>query len=160
MKILIYGAGVLGSLYAVKLKEAGHDVAILARGGRLEEIRANGLVLEGVSKGRRTVTRVNVVEALNPDDTYELILVIIPKHQVASVLPIVSANKNSSSIMFMLNNPSGFDEWAQATGRERLLVGFPGAGGRREGEWSAIESYLGLCSQPPLASLMGLVATG
>ncbi len=35
--------------------------------------------------------------------------------------------------MFMLNNPSGFNEWTQAIGRERLLVGFPGAGGRREG---------------------------
>ncbi len=133
MKTLVYGAGVLGSLYAAQLKEAGHDVAILARGERLEEIRANGLMLVDASKGRRTVTRVDVVEALNPDDTYDLILVIIPKHQVASVLPIISASKSSSSILFMLNNPSGFNEWTQAIGRERLLVGFPGAGGRREG---------------------------
>ena len=31
MKILVYGAGNIGSLYAAKLKDAGHDVTILAR---------------------------------------------------------------------------------------------------------------------------------
>ena len=39
MKILVYGAGTIGSLYAAKLKDAGHDVTILARGRRLHEIR-------------------------------------------------------------------------------------------------------------------------
>ena len=32
MKILIYGAGVLGSLYAARLQAAEHTVALLARG--------------------------------------------------------------------------------------------------------------------------------
>ena len=31
MNILIYGAGILGSLYAVRLEEAGQDVSILVR---------------------------------------------------------------------------------------------------------------------------------
>ncbi len=30
MKILVYGAGVLGSLYAARLRESGQDVSILA----------------------------------------------------------------------------------------------------------------------------------
>ncbi|MEV3950585.1 2-dehydropantoate 2-reductase N-terminal domain-containing protein [Streptomyces halstedii] len=32
MKLLVYGAGVLGSLFAARLHEAGHDVSLLARG--------------------------------------------------------------------------------------------------------------------------------
>jgi 2-dehydropantoate 2-reductase len=40
VKILVYGAGVLGSLYAAKLAESENDVTILARGQRLIEIRA------------------------------------------------------------------------------------------------------------------------
>ena len=32
MKLLIYGAGVLGSLYAARLHAAGHRVMLLARG--------------------------------------------------------------------------------------------------------------------------------
>ncbi len=32
MDILVYGAGVVGSVYAARLKAAGHNVSLLARG--------------------------------------------------------------------------------------------------------------------------------
>lgn len=35
MRVLIYGAGVIGSLYAVLLAEAGINVTVYARGKRL-----------------------------------------------------------------------------------------------------------------------------
>ena len=35
MRILIYGAGVIGSLYAALFAEAGYDTNIYARGKRL-----------------------------------------------------------------------------------------------------------------------------
>ena len=44
MKILIYGAGVIGSLYAALLSEAGYNVSVYARGKRLESLRNNGLL--------------------------------------------------------------------------------------------------------------------
>jgi len=43
MRILIYGAGVIGSLYAVLFAEAGYDTNIYAGGKRLEALRNNGL---------------------------------------------------------------------------------------------------------------------
>ena len=46
MKILIYGAGVMGSLYAARLKESGQDVSILARGQRLADIRERGIIVD------------------------------------------------------------------------------------------------------------------
>ncbi|HEY3366174.1 MAG TPA: 2-dehydropantoate 2-reductase N-terminal domain-containing protein [Symbiobacteriaceae bacterium] len=51
MRILVFGAGVLGSLYAAKLQESGHDVTILARGQRLDEIAQYGIVLAAASVG-------------------------------------------------------------------------------------------------------------
>ena len=39
MRILIYGAGVIGSLYAALFAEAGYDTNIYARGKRLEDLR-------------------------------------------------------------------------------------------------------------------------
>jgi 2-dehydropantoate 2-reductase len=51
MKILVYGAGVLGSLYGARLKQSGQDVTILARGQRLAEIRTHGIVLENGTTG-------------------------------------------------------------------------------------------------------------
>lgn len=44
MRILIYGAGVIGSLYAALLAEAGYDTSIYARGKRLEVLKNNGLL--------------------------------------------------------------------------------------------------------------------
>ena len=38
MKILFLGAGVLGSLYAARLKQSGQDVTLLARNTRLKDI--------------------------------------------------------------------------------------------------------------------------
>ena len=43
MKILVYGAGVLGCNLVRNLFHAGKDVALLARGKWAEEIRMNGL---------------------------------------------------------------------------------------------------------------------
>lgn len=133
MKILIYGAGVLGSLYAARLHEAGQQVAILARGQRLADIREHGIVLEDGDTGQRTTTRVNVVKQLAPDDAYDLIVVLMRKNQIAAILPTLATNRHTPSILFMGNNAAGPDEMIAAVGRERVLLGFPGAGGYRKG---------------------------
>ena len=39
MRILIYGAGVIGCLYATLFSEAGFDTTIYARGRRLESFK-------------------------------------------------------------------------------------------------------------------------
>ncbi len=67
MKILVFGAGVLGSVYAARLHEAGHDVRILARGRRLAEIRQHGIVLEELRSGQHLDAGVPAVESLDPD---------------------------------------------------------------------------------------------
>ena len=43
MRVLIYGAGVIGSLYAALISEAGADVSLYARGNRLKELQMYGL---------------------------------------------------------------------------------------------------------------------
>lgn len=46
MRVLIYGAGVIGSLYAALFSEAGVDTSVYARGARLETLRRSGLRYE------------------------------------------------------------------------------------------------------------------
>ncbi len=132
MNILFYGAGVLGSLYAARLRQAGHDVSILARGQRLADLRAHGIVLEDLATGQRTVTPVRVAESLGPDETYDLIVVLMRKNQVGDILPVLAANR-TPTVLFMVNNAAGPEAYVEALGRERVLLGFPGAGGAREG---------------------------
>ena len=57
MRILVYGAGVQGSVFAASLHRAGHDAKILARGQRLADIRDHGIVLETLGTPGQQVTR-------------------------------------------------------------------------------------------------------
>ncbi len=133
MKILIYGAGPLGSLFAARLQKAGHRVSILARGQRLADLRAHGIVLEDALTGHPTTTRVNIVEQLAPDDAYDLVAAIMRKNQIAAILPVLAANRTTPNVLFMGNNAAGPDEYVRALGRARVLMGFGGAGGMRAG---------------------------
>ncbi len=128
-KILIFGAGVLGSLYAARLKQSGLDVTLLARNARLKDIKKHGIVLEHAQTGKREIVTVPVIEHLRENDAYELIVVLVRKNQLPSVLPLLAAYKASPNILFMVNNPSGYVDWASAVGRKRLVLGFAGAGG-------------------------------
>lgn len=133
MKILVYGAGNIGSLYAALLTNSGQDVSILARGQRLADIREHGIQLENVTTGKQTSARVKTVEQLDPDDDYELVLVVLPRNHVLEVLPILASNLKTPCVMFFGNNAGGPGEMVEALGSERVLLGFPGAAAvRRE----------------------------
>jgi len=86
--ILVYGAGPLGSLFAARLHDAGHNVSLLARGKRLRDLRDYGIVLIDTKTGELTETHANIVESLGPDDAYDLVLVVMRKNKAMDILPI------------------------------------------------------------------------
>jgi len=57
LKILVYGAGVIGTLYAAKLQGCGNAVTVLARGRRLADIHRFGLAIEEIVTGVSSSTR-------------------------------------------------------------------------------------------------------
>lgn len=128
MRILVYDAGNIGSLYAALLSDAGHEVSILARGKRLATIAEVGIELEDFATGKRTTARPKVVERLELNDVYDLILVAIGREHVSEVLPVLAANR-SPSVLFLGNNPAGPKALVDALGADRVLLGFPGAAG-------------------------------
>ena len=133
MRILVYGAGVLGTLFGARLQESGNEISILARGERLTALDANGAVLEDMFTHRKSSTRVGIVQGLAPSDSYDLIIVLMRKNQVPAILPVLAANSGTRTILFMHNNAAGFEETIKAVGRERVMVGFPGAAGTLKG---------------------------
>ncbi|MCU1421152.1 MAG: Ketopantoate reductase [Microbacteriaceae bacterium] len=130
MKVLVYGAGVLGSLYAARLFEAGHSVSIVARGGRLAALREHGIQLAEV--GSATTRRVPVPAAERPVGRYDLILVFVRSHQLAAVLETLAGIEGD--VLFLLNWAGGPQPLVDAIGRERVLLGFANQGGTMEGE--------------------------
>ena len=131
-RILVIGAGVNGSACAAGLFNAGMDVSLLARGKRFEDLRTQGIVIEDPFKNKRTVTRVPVIDRLDPQDCYDFILVVIRKNQVAELLPVLAQNC-SPNIVFMGNNLSGPESLVKILGKERVMLGAVYAAGRREG---------------------------
>jgi 2-dehydropantoate 2-reductase len=133
MKILIVGAGVIGSFNAARLREAGQDVTLLARGQRLADLREHGVVLEDFRTGRRTTTKVPLVDRLGPEDAYDLAIVVMRRNQIPSVLPMLAQNHRIPSVLFLGNNAAGSQDLIDALGRERVLLGMGNAGGARQG---------------------------
>ena len=74
VRLLVIGAGVNGSVCAVGLHNAGYPVTVIARGGRFTDVRTGGIIVEDPFKCRRTVTRVAVIDRLDPNDQYDFAL--------------------------------------------------------------------------------------
>ncbi|MGV9926172.1 ketopantoate reductase family protein [Nocardia rhamnosiphila] len=125
MKLLVYGAGVLGSLLAARMHEAGHDVSLLARGERLAALRRHGVQL--AEEGSPHVRRVPVPVVEHPADRYDLIAVTVRTHQVDTVLESLAAIEGD--VLFLLNWAAGAEPLGAVIGYERVLLGgFPAAG--------------------------------
>jgi len=123
-RILIFGAGVVGSIYALRFAQSGLDVTLLARGKRLEALKKDGLRYNnnGTIKSMSTKT----IEKLEDDDIYDFIFVPVRYDQAESALYAIKNNNSKTIITF--TNTMGYDRWLEIVG-DRLLPGFPGAGG-------------------------------
>ena len=133
LRILVIGAGVIGSVYAARLQGAGENVTLLARRQHAADLRTNGLILEDAYTGQSTTSRVRIVESLAPDDVYDLALVCVRLDQVAATVPDLAANQQIPLVVFLLNNPTGTQPLLEQLGSQRVVLGFPGMGGTREG---------------------------
>ena len=129
MRTLVFGSGPLGSVYAHLLHNAGKEVTVLARGKRYDWLRENGLVLHNELTGQRDSSSVNLVNELKPDDEYDLVIVLIRKNKLPPVIEILAASTGVSNVLFMGNNALGFDTYVKHLPVEKVLFGFPGAGG-------------------------------
>ena len=79
MRILIFGAGVIGSLYGAMFAEAGYDVSVYARGRRLESLTQDGLLYKRKGKIRRA--SVNILSRLEVEDRYDLVFLTVRENQ-------------------------------------------------------------------------------
>ncbi|NUU62075.1 ketopantoate reductase family protein [Paenibacillus agri] len=125
-RILIFGAGVIGSMYAIKLIEAGFDVSLFAHSNRYKSLKENGL--QYIEKGTVRSIQVNVIDTLENDDVYDFIFVTVRYDRSESALLALKDNQ-SKNIVTMTNNSIGFSSWLDIVG-DRLLPAFPGFGGQ------------------------------
>lgn len=135
MRVLVFGAGVLGSYLAHVLVRGGNDVTMLARGKRAEQLTKDGLVLRHYFQIKNTVDTVKVISTLRSDDLYDLIFVVMKYNDFPSVLPILAENQ-SLNIILVGNNGDALgmqkDLQEMSNVRKNILFGFQLSAGIRE----------------------------
>lgn len=125
MRIAIVGPGAIGSTFAYHLSEAGHDVTVVARGARFEQLHHAGTVF--TAEGGRAAVQVS--GELDTTITWDLVLVTVLASQVDALLPALSAS-SATSVMFMFNTFQSLDRLRDAVGPQRFSFGFPAFGAR------------------------------
>jgi 2-dehydropantoate 2-reductase len=125
MRVLFFGAGALGTLFAARMCAAGHDVSVLARGERLDALRRDGLCICERTSGEAESLRPEVVSRVAHEVPYDLVIVLVRRTQVDDALRAIAA-EHDGDVLVMVNEARGYDTWRGILG-ERLLVGFGGA---------------------------------
>jgi 2-dehydropantoate 2-reductase len=126
VKILVVGAGVIGTVYGANLAAAGDTVSVLAHGARTDDVARNGLRARDASDGRSVTAAVQVA----PDpaaDTFDLVLVAVTRDQFSAACAPLTALVGAPTIL-LLGNSTGRGVVPDAV-RGRVCLGFPGVGG-------------------------------
>jgi 2-dehydropantoate 2-reductase len=143
MKILVVGAGVVGTVYGTHLAAAGNDVSVLSHNARTNEIARGGLSAHDVGSGGRFTGTATIV----PDagrTTYDLVVVAIQRDQLESAIPGLHSLVGAPAVVFFGNNVASGSSSARGIPGAHFL-GFPGVGGVMNG---ATADYVLIHPQP------------
>ena len=134
MKILIIGAGVLGSNLAHSIKN-GNDITILARNKTYDNLNKNGLIIKH-KFGGKTTDYVNVIDKLEENDIYDVIFVVLRFSALDDIIQIIENNK-SKNIVFVGNNMS-VEKYMNMKNKNVLFAFFMAAGKKYDGYINSI----------------------
>ena len=122
LRIAVLGAGRIGSAFAFQLASAGHhDVTVIARPGspRLGQLRRDDGIV--TVKGERASVR--IIDTLDEQTPYDLVIVTLLAFQVDAVLPALRRSAaRCIQFMFVTFDPERLRE---AVGAERCALGMP-----------------------------------
>ena len=131
MKILIYGAGVVGCTYGWQLSKAGCDVAVLVRKEQKELVQKDGIRIicsdfrEKTRKDTDIIFKPTVIDELSSNNDFEYIIVSTNKLQLSTILPSLSKSAGKANVVFFQNNWDVFTEIDKYLKPEQYFFAFP-----------------------------------
>jgi len=163
MKILIFGAGIVGCTYGWQLSEAGHDVSVLIRKEKKEKIEEKGIAIHctdfrgGQKQIKQVVFRPKVIDELSSQHDFAYIIVSTNNLHLKEVLPVLGKSAGKAHILFFQNLwKEDFDEIAKYLSPEQYFFGFPFMVGGGRDDKSIHSAISGLkYSHTPLGELNG-----
>jgi 2-dehydropantoate 2-reductase len=133
LRIVVLGAGVQGTVFAVRLANAGHAVTLIARSERAAELRRGGAAIQDLKTMQTSTRPLPVLDQLLPDLAADVCLVAVRREQIEAVLPTLVAATQIPRIVFLVNHANGSDGLRESLGRSRTVLAFPGIAGASEG---------------------------
>jgi 2-dehydropantoate 2-reductase len=134
MKTLIVGSGVIGVIYGWALHQAGVDVTHFVRQGKKDQF-PDGLTLDLLDERKGYPPKsmphypIRCVEAISPEDGYELIIVPTNAQQVEDALKALAPVSGDATFLIFSGNWDGLAAYDDILPRERYLLGYPDGGG-------------------------------
>ena len=121
LRIAVLGAGKIGSAFAFQLATAGHNVTVVSRPGsaRLGQLQRDRAIID--VRGARA--EVHVLDAIDEQAPYDLVIVTLLAHQAEAILPALQRSA-AKSIQFMFNT-FGPERLENVIGTGRCALGMP-----------------------------------
>ena len=135
LKVLIFGAGVVGSVYGCYMAKSGNEVTLLTRPRYAEIINQEGVWLKNLITGIEENIKVKAVSEIREDVNFDFILLTVRSEQLPvaakELANIVKSNKDTWVILFQ-NTLKGHEILVKEIDRERIAMGFGAVGGVRK----------------------------
>jgi 2-dehydropantoate 2-reductase len=134
MRVLVVGAGVIGTIYGWALSASGHHVVHLLRCGRAADL-CDGLAVDlfdkrkGHKRNFRGLYKLKAVESLSPSNTFELIVVPTKHYALEQTLREIAPNAGSADFLLLSQNWRGAEGIDAILPRSRYAYGDAKAGG-------------------------------
>ena len=126
MRMLVIGAGAIGSVVGGLLAEAGHDITLLGRAWHLDAIRRQGLRISGLW-GEHLIRR--LATATHPDQiprprAFDWVLLCVKAHQTAAATDILKTVLGPHTLVCALQNGLGnYETLTRAIPSSRVALG-------------------------------------
>lgn len=135
MKILMFGRGVISTLYGWSLAKAGHEVEYYVRPHRITEFGTSVQVEihDARAKGSHKIVTENLstklIDNINKDNDYDLIIISVSHHNFAEVAKFLAPKIGNATVLIFNNFWQEPQQLASPFPNEQIIWGFPQAGG-------------------------------
>ncbi|MBQ8953864.1 MAG: ketopantoate reductase family protein [Clostridia bacterium] len=144
MKVMVFGAGVIGCYLTHVLCEAGHDVTLLARGAWKDALETHGLKLYHHLQRRTTLDHPSVVDHVDQAVRWDAVFAAMPYHQMQNILPQL-AQADTDLIVLVGNNmrAAAMQEelLRMSSAPKEILFAFQVSGGERRKDHAIVERF-------------------
>lgn len=124
MKILVMGAGAIGSLFGGLLAEAGNEVFLVGRQPHISEIQNSGLKIKGFVDKHITNIKAGTTPSIIQDEDTDLVLLTVKAYDTKqATLQIKPLIKSRTTVLCLQNGIGVEEEAAKILGKTNLLRG-------------------------------------